>query len=89
MESPQNFFKTKVHKSESLPYCFVMQDTGCMMQDREGPDLGYRYPEPGTRHRSRSDAEDRTPSAEDRKRAHRVCIMQDRAEGKVKSHSAS
>jgi len=39
-----------------------------MMQDREGPDLGYRYPEPGTRHRSRSDAEDRTPSAEDRAR---------------------
>jgi hypothetical protein len=35
------------------------------------------YPGPGIRHRSRSDAEDRTPSTEDRagKRAHRVCIL--------------
>jgi len=33
-----------------------------MMQDRKGPDLGYRYPEPGTR--DRIEAEDRRPSTE-------------------------
>jgi hypothetical protein len=77
-----------------------MQDARCTMQDAypvcgffedrcQVPGTRYRVPAiwhlgPGTRHRSRSDAEDRTPSAEDRARllenahtGYAGCKMQD------------
>jgi hypothetical protein len=66
-----------------------MQDAGCkprvrVFEDKRlvpgsrcrGPAIWHLGP--GTRHRSRSDAEGRIPSTEDRaKRAHGVCKMQD------------
>jgi hypothetical protein len=34
--------------SQYCSFKLWMQDTGCMMQDRNGPDSGYLVPEPGT-----------------------------------------
>jgi hypothetical protein len=79
----------------ATPVCSYSSCNGCRIQDAypvcgffedrcQVPGTRYRVPAiwhlgPGTRHRSRIDAEGRIPSTEDRaQRAHRICRMQDR-----------
>jgi len=57
-----------------------MQDTGCMMQDRNGSDSAYLvpgtwYPAPEPVRRRGPNTEHRGPSPATRKRAHRGCIL--------------